>query len=179
MLLSDDAILTETPPGQESRLTRAMKAYHLEKARSPEDLPPWLFDESERRSRAPARSSGRRDADDDDEMAERGNRGGRRTERTERTEGGRPRGLRDIYDSAASERTVANSGGGRLALARGNNEESQSGSSGNGRGTDRLRALRAAKKNEESERYEEREASREAAPSRPRVGLPSGPGRRT
>jgi len=38
----------ETPAGQESRLTRAMKAYHLEKARGPSDLPAWLFNERER-----------------------------------------------------------------------------------------------------------------------------------
>jgi hypothetical protein len=34
---------TETPPGQESHLIRAMKAYHLEKAQDPSDLPEWLF----------------------------------------------------------------------------------------------------------------------------------------
>ncbi|KAH7916047.1 hypothetical protein BJ138DRAFT_1097451 [Hygrophoropsis aurantiaca] len=39
----------ETPPGHDSRLTRAMKAYHLTKARHPTDLPEWLFDERERR----------------------------------------------------------------------------------------------------------------------------------
>lgn len=37
-----------TPVGGESRLTRAMKAYHIEKARDPADLPEWLFDERER-----------------------------------------------------------------------------------------------------------------------------------
>jgi len=40
----------ETPPGQESRLTRAMKAYHLEKARDPSDLPSWLFEVHERQN---------------------------------------------------------------------------------------------------------------------------------
>lgn len=45
----------ETPPGQESRLTRAMKAYHIAHAQSPSDLPDWLFDERERR--VPSRSS--------------------------------------------------------------------------------------------------------------------------
>ncbi|KAF5358227.1 hypothetical protein D9756_001608 [Leucocoprinus leucothites] len=40
----------ETPPGQESRLTRAMKAYHIAQARSPSDLPDWLFDDRERRA---------------------------------------------------------------------------------------------------------------------------------
>jgi hypothetical protein len=38
----------ETPAGQESRLTRAMKAYHLEKAKDPSELPHWLFNERER-----------------------------------------------------------------------------------------------------------------------------------
>ncbi|KAI9064356.1 hypothetical protein FKP32DRAFT_1570275 [Trametes sanguinea] len=38
----------ETPVGGESRLTRAMKAYHIEKARNPAELPDWLFDERER-----------------------------------------------------------------------------------------------------------------------------------
>ncbi|KIP09116.1 hypothetical protein PHLGIDRAFT_347111 [Phlebiopsis gigantea 11061_1 CR5-6] len=43
-----------TPPGEESRLARAMKAYHIGKARHPSDLPEWLFDERDRgvRSRA-------------------------------------------------------------------------------------------------------------------------------
>lgn len=47
--------ITETPPGQESRLTRTMKAYHIAHAQSPSDLPDWLFDERERR--VPSRSS--------------------------------------------------------------------------------------------------------------------------
>jgi hypothetical protein len=38
-----------TPPGEESRLTRALKAYHIDKARDPADLPEWLFEEHERR----------------------------------------------------------------------------------------------------------------------------------
>ncbi|CCL99128.1 uncharacterized protein FIBRA_01142 [Fibroporia radiculosa] len=33
-----------TPFGEESRLTRAMKAYHIEKARDANDLPDWLFE---------------------------------------------------------------------------------------------------------------------------------------
>jgi len=40
-----------TPPGEESRLTRAMKAYHIDKARDPADLPAWLFEEHERPTR--------------------------------------------------------------------------------------------------------------------------------
>lgn len=42
-------IYVVTPLGQDSHLTRAMKAYHLGKARDPTDLPIWLFDERERR----------------------------------------------------------------------------------------------------------------------------------
>jgi hypothetical protein len=38
----------ETPAGQESRITRALKAYHLEKAKDPSELPDWLFNERER-----------------------------------------------------------------------------------------------------------------------------------
>ncbi|EKM55393.1 uncharacterized protein PHACADRAFT_255994 [Phanerochaete carnosa HHB-10118-sp] len=47
-----------TPPGEESRLTRAIKSYHIEKARQPSDLPDWLFSERERGVRAAARSAG-------------------------------------------------------------------------------------------------------------------------
>ena len=48
----------ETPIGQESRLTRAMRAYHLGKARETSDLPTWLFGESERASLSPSRENG-------------------------------------------------------------------------------------------------------------------------
>jgi len=37
-----------TPPGGESRITRALKAYHIAQASKPSDLPEWLFDEKER-----------------------------------------------------------------------------------------------------------------------------------
>ncbi|KAI0082706.1 hypothetical protein K474DRAFT_15234 [Panus rudis PR-1116 ss-1] len=37
-----------TPPGQESRLTRAMKNYYLAKASDPSDLPEWLFEDRDR-----------------------------------------------------------------------------------------------------------------------------------
>ncbi|EIN07399.1 hypothetical protein PUNSTDRAFT_53731 [Punctularia strigosozonata HHB-11173 SS5] len=79
----------ETPPGQESRLTKAMKAYHLEKARDPSDLPEWLFDESER---FPGRRSRR-------EPVERERRYAAAAEET--PEPPRGRGFRDIYDAAA------------------------------------------------------------------------------
>ncbi|TFK29902.1 hypothetical protein FA15DRAFT_663198 [Coprinopsis marcescibilis] len=42
----------ETPFGAESRLTKAMKAYHLSRAEAHNDLPDWLFTDKERRSEA-------------------------------------------------------------------------------------------------------------------------------
>ncbi|KAF5391292.1 hypothetical protein D9757_001926 [Collybiopsis confluens] len=45
----------ETPPGEESRLCRAMKAYHLSQCQDREDLPSWLFSESERLPRSRTR----------------------------------------------------------------------------------------------------------------------------
>jgi hypothetical protein len=38
-----------TPEGGESRLTKALKSYHLSKARTASDLPSWLFSEDEGR----------------------------------------------------------------------------------------------------------------------------------
>ncbi|KAI0798072.1 hypothetical protein C8Q75DRAFT_801964 [Abortiporus biennis] len=38
-----------TPPGEESRLTKALKEYHISKASQPADLPEWLFEERDRR----------------------------------------------------------------------------------------------------------------------------------
>ncbi|KAI0030749.1 hypothetical protein K488DRAFT_87479 [Vararia minispora EC-137] len=46
-----------TPPGGESHLTRAMKAYHLSKAKSQAELPDWLFTEQERGIRASRRAA--------------------------------------------------------------------------------------------------------------------------
>ncbi|THU90731.1 hypothetical protein K435DRAFT_968557 [Dendrothele bispora CBS 962.96] len=139
----------ETPPGQESRLTRAMKAYHLEKARDPSDLPAWLFEEHERRplqqAHRPERS--RRDVEERDLVAS-------------VAEPPRPRGLRDIYDSVSRpEQQPIPSG---LPV---------------GKGTDRLKALREAKR---TVALDQRTGSRtEPTPEgRQRVGLPSGPSRR-
>lgn len=82
----------ETPIGQESRLTQAMKAYHIGKAQDPSDLPSWLFNERERRavpglkSAQPwASSNGYHTLKED--LAIEASRGG---------------GLRDIYDAAAA-----------------------------------------------------------------------------
>ncbi|KAF7304848.1 hypothetical protein MKEN_01198900 [Mycena kentingensis (nom. inval.)] len=160
----------ETPPGQESRLTRAMKAYHLEKARDPSDLPAWLFDEKERRHAAPEQSrSSRRRNDDYDYGAD--------EPRRPRAEPPPSRGLRDIYDAAAATPAAAYDRSGRGARSYGDDTPQPS------RATDRLKALRDAKRsavNPNVVRDEERadvrgkEPLREAEPRR-RVGLPSGP----
>jgi hypothetical protein len=47
----------ETPIGEESRLTKAMKAYHISQCNNREELPDWLFSESERIPRRTARHS--------------------------------------------------------------------------------------------------------------------------
>jgi hypothetical protein len=41
-------VTSATPPGEESRITRILKAYHMDKASNPSDLPDWLFSEQER-----------------------------------------------------------------------------------------------------------------------------------
>lgn len=121
----------ETPPGQESRLTRAMKAYHLAKARDTTDLPPWLFEEHERRPLG--RSS-------------------TRTWRLEASEPGiyephddaappRGRGLRDIYDAAATPTPRRE----RREMSRGRQDDVDAGYSS--KANDRLKALRDAKRN--------------------------------
>jgi len=159
----------ETPPGQESRLTRAMKAYHIEKARDPSDLPAWLFDEKERRRPEPeqSRSSRRRNDDyDDDEVDDR---------RRPRAEPPQSRGLRDIYDAAAANsKPTSYDRSGRGARSYADDTPAQP-----SRAADRLKALRDAKRSAANPgvgRDEERakEPPREAEPRR-RVGLPSGP----
>ncbi|KAJ7774671.1 hypothetical protein DFH07DRAFT_800462 [Mycena maculata] len=162
----------ETPVGQESRLTRAMKAYHLEKARDPSDLPPWLFDANERRrlEPEPSRSNrSRRNRDDDDDY-----------EVVEKTRGEPPpsRGLRDIYEAAASTSSNPSARSTRGARSYADDVPQPS------KATDRLKALRDAKRtavnpsalSREEERAPPR-AEREAETPQPRrrVGLPSGP----
>ncbi|KAJ7219230.1 hypothetical protein GGX14DRAFT_590894 [Mycena pura] len=150
----------ETPVGQESRLTRAMKAYHLEKARDPSDLPPWLFDENERRRPAAEPTRSRRRHDDDDDVDE------RPVPQAEAT-----RGLRDIYDAAASKSSrVDRSMRGARSYADDSPQPSKA--------TDRLKALRDAKRSAVNPGVvqEEPRAERDRAPEpRRRVGLPSGP----
>lgn len=61
LYLHCDHTKIETPVGGESRLTRALKAYHIDKARDPADLPEWLFDERERGVRSYQTPSGARE----------------------------------------------------------------------------------------------------------------------
>lgn len=90
-------MLTETPPGGETRLTRVLKEYYIQRARSPLDLPHWLFEEHERMP-----TTARRPQRDDGTL-----RRGRYEEGEYEQESAptpAPRGaLRDIYDRAASQ----------------------------------------------------------------------------
>ncbi|KAJ7709947.1 hypothetical protein B0H17DRAFT_1155792 [Mycena rosella] len=160
----------DTPPGQESRLTRAMKAYHVEKARDPTDLPAWLFDEKERRRPAsePSRSK-RRDDDYDDYEPDK-----------TRAEPPPSRGLRDIYEAAASNSSSTPS----VRSTRGARSYADD-TPQPSRATDRLKALRDAKRTAvapAAPRDEERgrdspraEREPEVPQARRRIGLPSGP----
>ncbi|KAI0306366.1 hypothetical protein B0F90DRAFT_1814278 [Multifurca ochricompacta] len=131
-VIADDISYIETPPGEESRLTRAMKAYHLEKSRDPNDLPVWLFEEHERR--AVGWSSARRHDDSDEN-------GGPNVPAPLRG-----RGLRDIYDAAAAAAATP------TPLRQETRESSRTqqddmSASLSSKASDRLRALRDAKRN--------------------------------
>ncbi|KAJ7097966.1 hypothetical protein B0H15DRAFT_945517 [Mycena belliarum] len=153
-----------TPAGQESRLTRAMKAYHVEKARDPSDLPAWLFDEKERRRAVPEPSRSRRRDDDDDDY--------KRVEKP-RAEAPQSRGLRDIYEAAASSQSAPSIRSTRAPRSHADDIPPQP-----SKATDRLRALRDAKRTvvaPHDEREEPRREERAPEAGRRRVGLPSGP----
>lgn len=145
----------ETPPGKESRLTRAMKAYHREKAQCPEDLPPWLFAEDERK---PVKSPSPHH---------------RATQESQSLQ--RPRGLREIYDAAAIQTQHFTAPANSLRSPPSRTYQDDSGPS---KATDRLKALRDAKRNaltgNSVSSYGSETNSRQAEP-RPRIGLPSGP----
>ncbi|TDL27534.1 hypothetical protein BD410DRAFT_894622 [Rickenella mellea] len=167
----------ETPPGQESRLTRAMKAYHLGKARDPTDLPEWLFEPHERRA-AEATSS---------RVARGGDAGqGEAEEQPTTRRGG---GFRDIYAKAAESSSSSVPGPVGSKAGRSGSEASGSTKAG-----DRLKAIRDAKRSAavggvrqevaagagmaqtRSDGDGNRGSERRAPAAR--VGLPSGPGRR-
>jgi hypothetical protein len=88
-----------TPPGEESRLTRALKAYHIDKARDPTDLPEWLFEEHERRPIGRSGTSFRYREEEDNEYGEYEP---RRATKSMQSRAGGGRGLRDVYDTAAA-----------------------------------------------------------------------------
>ncbi len=114
-----------------------MKAYHIEKARDPTDLPSWLFEEYERRPLASSETGPRHWESGEYEYDS------RRATAPPRISG---RGLRDIYDAAATDTANAS-----------RQEEMRKGSRGRlqedipvnapSKANDRLKALRDAKRN--------------------------------
>lgn len=162
-----------------------MKAYHLEKARDPTDLPAWLFEPHERlpvgRSRFATHPNDLRNDNYEDE-------------RDSSPGPPRSRGLRDIYDSAAVPSTTTR------PMASDRPASTHDEPSGASKATNRLRAMRDAKR--QNSRLDD---GPPAKPSRdngdgdmgngrrdgrgtdssvrnrvpPRQGLPSGPGGRT
>lgn|ERR1700722_8752959 len=141
-----------------------MKAYHLEKARDPTDLPEWLFSEQERRPVVRSRFASPRE--------ERNSRYDEEDDRSSQPPVAT--GLRNIYAAAA-----AAAGGPGTVSPTGRAREEGSGTS---KATDRLKALRDAKRNavNPNRQFDERPAVVESrdvdGPSR-RMGLPSRPSR--
>lgn len=115
-----------------------MKAYYIERARSPEDLPEWLFDDFERR---PMAAPGRHGRNDREEIPPaRGNRHNNRdNEPPPRTQN---RGaLRDVYDRAATQAPS------RLApTSYSRNETASDAGTAPSKAASRLRAMRDAKR---------------------------------
>ncbi|KAI0006235.1 hypothetical protein BJV74DRAFT_803084 [Russula compacta] len=124
-----------TPPGEESRLTRALKAYHIEKARDPADLPAWLFEEHERRPLGRPGATLRDREDDED-----GSYGFGRATAPPPASG---RGLRDIYDAAAATTEISSRQQEKYDSSRGRPQDVGPPS----KASDRLKALRDAKRN--------------------------------
>lgn len=119
--------IAETPPGKESRLTQAIKAYHLEKARDPSDLPEWLFEEHERRPvTGRSRLTSRQNTLPDDSYEE-------------PTPAPSSRGLRDIYEAAAAPRASGNA-------ARPTRNRFPDEPTAPSKATNRLKAIRDAKR---------------------------------
>lgn len=161
----------ETPPGGESRLTRAMKAYHLQQARSPADLPDWLFEPHERGIR---RAAAHPSNDEDD-----GPRGS-----PEASAHPPSNGFRDIYRTATLSATAPVSSRSRFA--------DESGPAASSAATNRLKALRDAKRQANGGTVEreavggasrgraQEEEYRQPVPPPPmkRMGLPTGPAAR-
>ena len=122
--LTDVLVTLVTAPGEDSHLTKVMKSYYLEKAKSHNDLPTWLFTAQELRA-AGARTApvSRRSTDD----------------RYDRDYNAAPapapsRGLRDVYDAAA-------------ASSRRDDYDRVQRTPTASKANDRLRAMREAKRN--------------------------------
>jgi len=150
----------ETPPGEDSRLTRAMKAYHLDKARDPSDLPDWLFEEHERRpiGRSRFRPDPRTNATDHEDVEQ-----PRHLPRS--------RSLHDAYSSTTSSASLRSEAG---------IDSSRYPGSGPSKPTNRLKELRLARAassrhDGSSGNFDRRfDGDVDRRPG-PRVGLPSGP----
>ena len=114
-----------------------MKAYHIEKARDPTDLPPWLFDEHERRPLGrPSASTWQQEAGEPGVYEPRDD-----------TAPPRGRGLREIYDAAAAATSTSiPSRQERREMSRGRQDDVDTGHSSS-KANDRLKALRDAKRN--------------------------------
>lgn len=115
---------------KDSEITRVLKAYHISKANSRSDLPEWLFSEAERRVDKPTR---RFDAGDDQSY----------DDQPTRTRG---RGLRDIYDSAATDAPAPISRTRDDGRPQAYGSDTSGGAPSSSRATDRLRAIRDAKR---------------------------------
>ncbi|KAF8478452.1 hypothetical protein DFH94DRAFT_56853 [Russula ochroleuca] len=127
-----------TPPGEESRLTRALKAYHIEKARDPTDLPPWLFEEHERRPLGgPGTRRRYREGSEYDHDSHRATAPPR--------SGGRS--LRDIYDAAATTSVIPSRQQETREWSRRRLQDDAPVGPPPSKANDRLKALRDAKRN--------------------------------
>lgn len=146
-MLTVSSPITVTPPGQESRITRAMKAYHIAQASKPSDLPEWLFDEKERglTARVPAK-----DGNEDD---------GDRPRAAPLVESSRPNAPSTPYSSKAGASTGPNRPGARRDYDDDFDRAKTS------KATQRLRELRDAKANTRGKASESaaRRAEEEAA----------------
>jgi len=156
----------ETPVGQESRLTRAMKAYHVEKARDPSDLPAWLFEEHERQPRRAGRTGRPQVSAEVDALPA-----------ATPSRGRRARAFPESSTTSASART-------ERSVMRGTESAEPSGQAPKAQAIDRLKALREARRPQVDTAPNTRALSREQPASTyeeprqraPKVGLPSGPG---
>lgn len=166
--------VAETPPGQDSRLTRAMKEYYLRKARDPNDLPAWLFEPAER-SIAPKPSN------ISSSTAASSSSRSRSAAREEPPPPPQSRGLRDIYERAQQQAP-------QQPLVR-SPTLAQNRDGGDSRAASRLKAMREAKRSaagatrdydayyRPDQQQQPPEPEPEPEPRRPaRVGLPTRPG---